>query len=294
MDPSDITRDIIFPEDNGWTEDECGHLPANWPGDTRGIPSSILRSSLFGVIRRGRRHYLKDEVLVAWEGVTVQFLGERLDQTDLDVWAECLHRAQAQKGLGHPVYFSVKSFLEAIGRGTGGSCYLWLNKSLDRLMTCRVKIKVASKRDQQFKRIYRGSLVWDVAEQGEEFYVTLNPRLAILFEDNYTRLDWEVRLSLSGGLTRWLHGYICSHRATPINPHIISLDKLQPLCGVDTTRREFRRNLRKSMKELENKGEIKQWHLSKNDILQFVRPPAAELRRLREQRRTHHRTTNSS
>ncbi|WP_244159040.1 replication initiator protein A [Pseudomonas cannabina] len=58
--------------------------------------------------------------------------GEQLDQSDLDVFLECLHRHQDQT-LGTKVRFTAGSFLRAINRDVGKANYLWLNDVLARL-----------------------------------------------------------------------------------------------------------------------------------------------------------------
>ena len=55
-----------------------------WPEEVRACPSSVLRSALFGIVRRGRRKALEGEILATWEGVTIRYTGWRLDQGDLD------------------------------------------------------------------------------------------------------------------------------------------------------------------------------------------------------------------
>ena len=42
-----------------------------WPEELRTCPSCVLRSALFGVVRRGRRKALEGEILATWEGVTL-------------------------------------------------------------------------------------------------------------------------------------------------------------------------------------------------------------------------------
>ncbi|RMD64931.1 hypothetical protein D6833_03655, partial [Candidatus Parcubacteria bacterium] len=51
----------------------------------REIPSDYIRSALFGVVRKGRRRYLEREPIAAWQNVSIEYTGQRLDQYDLDV-----------------------------------------------------------------------------------------------------------------------------------------------------------------------------------------------------------------
>lgn len=82
-----------------------------WPSAVRGVPNSLLRSALFGAIKRGKRAYQQGVKKASVEGVTVIHTGPQLDQADLDVWQHCLHLARAE-GLGTRIQFSAGSFFE--------------------------------------------------------------------------------------------------------------------------------------------------------------------------------------
>ena len=107
-----------------------------------------------------------------------------------------------------------------------------------------------------------------------EFVIVLNPELAMLFEDDdYTRIEWEIRRGLGMDLAKWLHGYIASHRATPRNPHRIGLERLRVLCGSETDElRFFRRDVRNAMQELQAAGVVTAWRITPGDALEVVRP----------------------
>ncbi len=52
------------------------HLPL-WPEAVRGVPNSVLRSALFGAIKRGRRTYLERKPLASVDGDFRAFLKPR-------------------------------------------------------------------------------------------------------------------------------------------------------------------------------------------------------------------------
>lgn len=54
------------------TRADSSPLPL-WPAQTRGIPNICLRSSLFGVIQRGRRKAVKGEVIAAVKGLDIRY-----------------------------------------------------------------------------------------------------------------------------------------------------------------------------------------------------------------------------
>ncbi len=61
-----------------------------WPEAVRSAPNAILRSALFGIVRKGKRPVLDGvELVPAVKGVEIKVRsGVSLDQNDLDVWEE--------------------------------------------------------------------------------------------------------------------------------------------------------------------------------------------------------------
>jgi hypothetical protein len=89
-----------------------------WPESARGAPNDILRSALFAAIQGKGRAFLKQRLIVAYDGNQIKYTGEQLDQSDLDVWEHVLHLAR-QHPLGTVCQFKGGAFLKAIGRSTG-------------------------------------------------------------------------------------------------------------------------------------------------------------------------------
>ena len=237
-----------------------------WPEELRTCPSCVLRSALFGVVRRGRRQYLQNQIVAAWADTTIRYTGIRLDQADLDVWLTALHLSREQ-GFGARVVCSERAFLRALGRATKN--VEWLRSSLERLSACVVKIT-------RQRRTYWGSLIEKGCrdEATGEFVIVLNPELAKLFEDeSFTWLELEIRRSLGLDLAKWLHGYIASHQATPGNPHRIGLERLRELCGSETGELwRFRQQVREAMPALQAAGVVTAWRITPGDALEVVRP----------------------
>ena len=239
-----------------------------WPAELRTCPSCVLRSALFGVVQRGRRKALEGEILATWEGVTIRYTGWRLDQADLDVWLAALHLAR-EHHLGTRVSVTINEMLRTIGRPTDGRSHEWFKSAIRRLTACAVEIT-------RQRRTYWGSLIEKgCRDEGTgEFVIVLNPELAVLFEDDdFTRLEWEIRLDLDMDLAKWLHGYIASHRATTQNPHRLGLERLRALCGSDREELHFfRRDVRQAMRELQAAGVVMAWRITPGDALEVVRP----------------------
>lgn len=235
-----------------------------WPEPSRGIPNSILRSALFGIVRRGRRRYVDKALIASWADITIRYTGINLDQSDLDVWLLAVHLARRQD-LGSQIRFSAYGFLNSIGRSKGKQNRDWLKNVFTRLTACAVEIVVGN-------RTYTGPLVHEFFHDSDtkEYVLAVNPRLAMLFDDGYSLLAWETRTVLRTELAKWIHCFVCSH--APGETHRIGVEGLLELCGSESKNlREFRQRLREAMGELETIGELKAWCLTENVTLEFER-----------------------
>jgi hypothetical protein len=192
----------------------------------------------------------------------------RLDQADLDVWLAALHITR-ESGLGAPVRTSTGAMLKAMGRTQDGRAYEDFNNTIVRLTGCVVEITAN-------RKTYGGSLIesFERDEDTGRYVLYLNPRLVVLFEDEaFALIDWEQRHGLRRDLSKWLHGYILSHKASQREPHRIGLEKLRDLCGSETGElRFFRRDVREAMAELQEASIVARWKITSGDALEFVRP----------------------
>lgn len=245
---------------------EIAQLPF-WDDDQRGAPTAVLRSSLFGVIKRGKRKAVEDQTLAAWGGNEIRYTGFRLDQADLDCWLQVLHLAR-QFPLGQDVRFTARGFLKSIDRPGDGNSHRWLRRSIGRMQACGVCVRTSS--GQQ----YQGPLISDffVDEASGRYVIRINPLLAVLFDEAFVKLSMEKRRLLRSDLACWLQGYVQSHRATPEQPHRIGVEKLMQLCGSETNLRDFRWKTKKAMTELQEQGIVASWRITDGGALEFSRP----------------------
>lgn len=200
-----------------------------WPEAVRGVPNGILRSALFGAIKRGKRRYVEREVFASVQGIDILYTGPRLDQSDLDVWQGALHLARLAP-LGNRIEFTEKSFLRLIGRGGEGGVNIgksdrdWLKNALARLSANTVEIK-------QGPYAYAGSLVDEYFrdEASGRYVLVLNPRMKVMFgREGWTQIDWSLREALRGHpLAQWLHGFYSTHAC----PFPLKVETLHKLCG---------------------------------------------------------------
>ena len=204
-----------------------------WPEAVRAVPNGVLRSALFGAIRRGARRYMERERIAALAGIEIFYTGQRLDQGDLDVWETILHLSRLQ-GLGNECRITAYQLLKAIGKADSG-------KNREMLELRLIRIKATSVDVQKGRYGYEGSLIDEVYRDKEtlEYVFRLNPKLRALFDpDQFTQVDWAIRRKLDGKpLAQWLHGFYASHA----KPYPVSVAKLRELCGSEAeSLRQFR------------------------------------------------------
>ena len=220
-----------------------------WPETVRAVPNGILRSALFGAIRRGPRRYLDRERMAALEGIEIFYTGQRLDQGDLDVWEVVLHAVRFQ-GLGNKCQVTAYQLLKALGKTDSGKNRDILDQRLSRLNATAVRVK-------QGRYSYEGSLV-DEAYQDDKtraYMLSVNPKLRSLYEpDQFTQIDWVVRRELDGQpLAQWLHGFYASHA----EPYPVSTATLLRLSGSENNEpRSGRQKLRQALEAVRKASEI--------------------------------------
>ena len=248
-----------------------------WPDAVRAVPNGMLRSALFGAIRRGARRYLRRERIAALDGIEIFYTGERLDQGDLDVWETILHLARLQ-GLGNECRVTAYQLLKILGKTDSGKNRDILDIRLSRMKATGVDVQVG-------RYGYEGSLIDEVYRDKEtmEYVFRLNAKLRALFEpDQFTQIDWVVRRELDGKpLAQWLHGFYASHA----KPYPVSVAKLHELCGSDfDALNDFRPKLRKALDAVADACKINNQSFSyevQNDIVHVKKEPSsAQLRHL--------------
>jgi len=226
----------------------AGNQPADlqipiWPLAVRGVPNAVLRSALFGAIKRGKRAYQQGVKKASVEGVTVIHTGPQLDQADLDVWQQCLHLARIG-GLGTRIQFSAAGFLKAIDRGVGGKDIEWLKNAFRRLSSSVVEVADG-------KRAYFGPMLIGGARDDEtgHYVIEMNPKIVSLFgTDGWSSIEFEARRALKKQpLSQWLHGFYSSHA----RPFPMKVETLHRLCGSENKQMAgFRRELVDALKRL--------------------------------------------
>lgn len=245
-----------------------------WPDVVRGVPNGVLRSALFGAIRKGPRRYMEGEKVAALEGIEIRYTGQRLDQGDLDTWESLLHIVRLQEK-GQQCRFTAYAMLKLLGKTDSGGNREMLHRRLMRLKANAVEV-------QQGQYSYAGSLIDDVYRDKEthEYVLVFNPKLYALFApDQFTQIDWSVRHALDGQpLAQWLHGYYASHA----QPHPMRVETLHKLCGSEAAlMSDFAKTLRKALDALTEASEASGQPFSyviDSDLVNVQKMPSATQR----------------
>lgn len=178
-----------------------------WPDDRRGAPNTVIRSAIFGVVKRGKRKRVVDMPVAAPEGSTVTITGWRLDQHDLDVWLEVMHLARSQKP-GELVRFTLHSMLRRLERSPEGETnYTRLKRRLKNLSETTIAY------DTSDREGVAGALIasFEIERSTGDAVVRTNPEIRALFE-SITWINVEQRRSLGANqLAKALHAALASH-----------------------------------------------------------------------------------
>jgi hypothetical protein len=242
-----------------------------WAEPVRGVPNAVLRSALFGAIKRGKRAYQQGIKKASVEGVTVIHTGPQLDQADLDVWEQCLHLARTG-GLGTRIQFTAGGFLKAIERSTGKSQHEWLKNAFRRLSSSVVEVS-------EGKRAYFGPMLHRGARDDEtgNYVIEMNPDIVKLFgTDGWSSIEFEARRSLKKRpLSQWLHGFYSSHA----RPFAMKVETLHRLCGSEAKLlKHFRAELREALDKL---AEVTGWahEIDDSDLVHVTKTGTASQQR---------------
>ncbi len=234
-----------------------------WAEPVRVLPNAVLRSALFGAIKRGQRAYQQGVKKASVEGVIVIHTGPQLDQADLDVWLHCLYLARTG-GLGTRIQFTAGGFLKAIERGAGGKDIEWLKNAFRRLSSSVVEVADG-------KRAYFGPMLIGGARDDEtgHFVIEMNPKIVSLFgTDGWSSIEFEARRALKKQpLSQWLHGFYSSHA----RPFPMKVETLHRLCGSENKQLAgFRRELTEALGKLvEVTGWT--WEIDDSDLVHIAK-----------------------
>lgn len=238
-----------------------------WAEVCRGVPNSVLRSALFGVVRRGPRSFQQRVHKASAEGVKIIHTGPQLDQADLDVWEQALQLARTG-GLGCRIQFTASQFLKSIGRDNGKSQHEWLKGAFARLASSVVEIKDGH-------RAYFGPILHHGGRDDHtgRYVIEMNPKIIELYGlDGWSSVEFGQRMALKKQpLSQWLHGYYSSHA----KPFPVKVETLHRLCGSQNSAlKGFKQELKSALKKLEQVTNWT-WEIDASDLVHLSKVPTA-------------------
>mgnify|MGYP000897609377 FL=1 len=247
-------------------EDKKDKVLPFWPEEVRSVPNAILRGALFTVSKE-RAVFKELTPIASVDGIEIRYMGQRLNQVDLDLWEMLLH-LQRLNPLGDRVEFTAHSMLKALGRGTSGADHETLNNGLARLIGNATEVKWPKER-----KAFAGSLVSSYFrdEDTGRYVVKFNQDMATLYGQGHTYIDLEQRQALGqNNLAKWLHGFYSSHA----DPFGYKVETLQRLCGSTASRTGFRRMLKVALEKLVEVGAIVRWRIdNRTDVVTVEKEP---------------------
>lgn len=246
-----------------------------WAEEIREAPNELLRSALFSAGNKNRpREHIKNGEIAVYGNCRILYNGEELRQDDLDVWLEIIHAARNQD-LDQPIYFNPHDMKKELR-------YPYGTKHTERLKTnlTRLKATAVVLHSDRLERGVSISLIrkFEYSDDSEEhpsskddlWYVELEPEIAILFGGGVysTRIEKEQRMSLSGNLSKWLHGFYASHKE-PYPVHYKTLLKnAGSRCSTDGKAKQL---IKTAMDELKSSGFLKEWKMDKSGKVEVER-----------------------
>jgi len=246
------------------------------PDDRRPAPNAVVRSAVFGVVRRGRRQRVTDMQVAAPQGWEIAITGWRLDQLDLDIWLEIMHAAGGCQP-GSDVRFQLHTLMKRLGHKTreGTSNYDSLKGRLRQLAQTTVSFASGS-REGVAGAFFAGFAIDNTT--GEGLCIT-NPLLRPLFED-ITHLNIEQRRALGQNqLAKALHALLASHAEwLPMR-----VETLMRRVGAEyASLRFFKRDLKGVLENFLGRGWIRSYGFTagaSGDLLELVKVPTPSQQR---------------
>ena len=214
--------------------------------NNRVIPNAFLRSSLFGIVRKGQRELVKEKEIVSLSQYKIYFTGEELDQLDLIVWDSLVYlfkkkTSNINSKESDDVNLTIYEICKFLGYENNSRVRKQVYERIKRLTYANVKINFNNYE-------YIGSLVFGflLDENKESYCLSMNKKLINIFSNSkdYTYINVNIRKELGQNqLAIWLYHFFASHE----KPIPYKLSYLRELSRSESEQKEFNRKLKSAL-----------------------------------------------
>lgn len=192
--------------------------------EVRGTPNVFLRSALFSIDKDDQSVLAAKEIRCA-SPYSMRYTGNRLHQSDLDLWQTILHFAR-----GHcfddELIMTRNDIFEILNRSRSGKAIAHIEARLEILASCKLEIWDIKSGEYLFNGALLQSFKRIKNKQSVKYHIVVGDIMRELFRyDRFTHVNWQVRDGLNGKfLAQWIHGYISTH--AKVFPHSFQYYKL--------------------------------------------------------------------
>jgi hypothetical protein len=245
-----VTIELINDKNEIYSKNILSQLIPNIQENNRVIPNAFLRSSLFGIVKKGKRELVKEKKIVSLSQYKIYFTGEELDQLDLVVWDSLVYLFKRKTNDKEKTYLSLYEILASMGYKNDRKVRQQVKERIQRLTYANVKVETN-------KSVYIGSLIYSFKLDNEnEFYcLRMNKDLIDIFscKKDYTYINIVIRSELGQNqLAIWLYHFFASHE----NPIPYKISYLRELSRSNSEQKEFNRKLKVALEIIKKAYEM--------------------------------------
>ena len=237
-----------------------------WPDDVAGLPSELTRTALFGLPRKGRRKFRKNELIFSAGDIQVRYYGHQLDQGDLEVWLLLLMVAQGQDE-DQLLRMRLAPMLRTLKRNDKGNSRKGLISSLERLAISAFHI-VYVRNGHERRGVFHFLEGVAIDTETKEVVTQVGKQLHKLYSAGFTSLmDFDRHVTLPSNMAKAIHKYAVGQKRGA--NHYVHLYQLQRLLGYEGEMKRFKPALLKGLDQLEFEGILESPRITQDNVVRW-------------------------
>jgi len=259
----------MFDIDN--PEDYPTNLPISF------IPTFMTRTHPFYPARRYQPELYSEPQVMEDNWGIVTIVGWKLSGYDKDVMLALLRLYREKKS---PVFLTTYyQICKTLGIFPSKKTYTAIKESLWRLSSTKFRVDV--KKEGRITHWYAFSILGSLAgdEETGKLLIQLDPIFKNLYAQKLiTNINLEFRRQLKGDVAKFLYDYLEGDRDFYKRGFkqigLLKLCKLLNMDTVDTKPYVLRKQIRKVLSDMAQNGYLKEWHITKKDVVVVVKGDA--------------------